>query len=70
MTAYQMALLQAFAACMVAGVSIAFIVYVTGLDRIVRHPLISLETAIAVPMSWLPKPRRKTYRKHYRGRHR
>lgn len=70
MTALQAALIQASAASVIVGVALVFLAYVTGLDRIVRHPLIAIETAIAVPMSWLPKPRRKAYRRHYRGRHR
>lgn len=73
MTALQAAIFQAFTAALVGGVGIAFIAHAIGIDmalaNAIRHPLRTIETAIAVPLSWLPAPRRKSYRKHYQGRH-
>lgn len=64
------AALQIAAAVTVGGIAAAVLAYVTGVDRVIRHPLQSFELALAIPMGWLPKPRRSVHRRHYRGRHR
>lgn len=73
MSAHAATLIQAGAAIMVTGTAMAFVAYVTGLTGpltyAIRHPLRAVETVIAVPMSWLPAPRRSSVRRHYRGRH-
>lgn len=74
MNATTAALLQVSTGAVIAGVSLAFIAYVTGTDRLivqaVTHPLRTFEIAFAaIILSTLPKPRKGTYRKHYKGRH-
>lgn len=73
MSATTAALIQVSAATLTVAVSMAFVMYVTGTLRPIlaafRHPLRAVETVIAVPMSWLPAPRKRPHRKHYRGKH-
>lgn len=65
------AALQIAAAVTVGGIAAAVIVYVTGLDRVLRHPVIHFELFLAMGMSLLPAKRRKPgIRKHYQGRRR
>lgn len=74
MSATTVALLQVSAGAVIAGVGMAYIAYSIGMDRVlvaaIRHPFRSFEIAIAaIVLSNLPKPRKGTYRKHYKGRH-
>lgn len=62
--------IQVVAALTVALVAILAMAYAFGADRAIRHPLQTLEIAIAIPMGWLPKRKRKPgIRRHYKGRH-
>lgn len=61
------AALQIAAAVTVGGIAVAILAYVTGVDRVIRHPLQSLELFLAIPMGWLPKPRKGRF---YKGRRR
>ncbi len=71
MSAVTAAMLQVFAAAVVAGVAIPAVSYAMGVDRILRHPLQSLENAIAwLVLVRLPKPRKRPFRIYYKGRHR
>lgn len=69
--ATQAVALQVATALVTGGACVAFIAYVTGLDRVLRHPVIHFELFLAMGMSLLPAKRRKPgIRKHYQGRRR
>lgn len=68
MSATLAAVLQTGTAATVAGVSLAFVAHVTGMDRVawrvVRHPLVSFELGAAMIMSLFPAPKVKRRPRH------